>query len=165
MAAGVLLVNCTGKEQQPSGGDESASGDCTTKLADRIDAASAGSTVTLDACTYREKVVVNKNITLVGQEGTKIKGTDVWSEWSGHISANTVPIFATDTECQTGTSECSRPEQASWMVSTSPRLPLAQHRANLHWTVHVALSLATNPLGAPLRLRQGMAGCWELRAA
>src|SRR5215213_5084231 len=111
MAAGVLLGNCTGKEEQPSGGDESASGDCTTKLADRIDAASAGSTVTLDACTYREKLVINKNITLVGQEGTKIKGTDVWFEWSGHISANTVPIFATDTECQTGTSECSRPEQ------------------------------------------------------
>lgn len=87
------------------------SDDCTTNLADEVVAASAGSTVTPDACTYREKVTVDKSITLLGQEGTKIKGTDVWTDWSGRVPTNTVPIFAADTECQTGTSECSRLEQ------------------------------------------------------
>lgn len=112
VAVGFLLMASTGEEEKPSGGeDDSASGDCTTKLADKIATASADSTVTLDACTYREKVIIDKSITLVGQEGTKIKGTDVWTGWSGRVSTNTVPIFATDTECQAGTSECSRPEQ------------------------------------------------------
>jgi len=110
--AGFLLTGCVGEDEKPSvGGDDSASGDCTTKLADNITAASAGSTVALDACTYREKVIINKSITLVGQEGSKITGTDVWTNWSGRVSTNTVPTFVTDTECEPGTSECSRPEQ------------------------------------------------------
>jgi hypothetical protein len=62
--------------ETPSGGS-----DCFSTLQSLVDAAPPGATVNVPACVYREKVTLDKPITLVASAGAEIRGTDVWNGW------------------------------------------------------------------------------------
>src|SRR5205814_6397300 len=70
---------------------------CGTSLQAQVDAATPGSTVSVPACVYRETVNVNKPLTLAGQPGAEIRGSDVWSNWTqngGFWAGPPVPAIA-----------------------------------------------------------------------
>ena len=109
-------------EPPPSGGGDPSSGSkptCTDSLQARINAAANGGTLTVRGdCVYREpRITVSKPLTLVGEPGAQIRGSDVWTNFSAvgngnHVSSQTLPTFSRGTTpCNPGTSECSRPEQ------------------------------------------------------
>ena len=92
---------------------------CTESLQARIDAATSGGTVLAEPCIYREQIIIEKPITLVGQPGSEIRGSDVWQGWrkkSGGrwVSAPSVPPLPQDQVnifCMPDTSRCKLPEQ------------------------------------------------------
>jgi parallel beta-helix repeat protein len=82
-----------------------------------VNAAAAGSTVSVPACVYRELVTISKPLTLVAQPGAEIRGSDVWSGWttsgSTWLSTSTVPaLYNPGGTCAPGSSRCMWPEQA-----------------------------------------------------
>jgi parallel beta-helix repeat protein len=97
---------------------------CGTSIQARVDAAAAGSTVTVPACIYRETVTINKPLTLVAQPGAEIRGSTVWTSWtqsgSTWVSASTVPTFYNPgwTCTPGGDGRCAWPEQV--FVDGSP---------------------------------------------
>jgi hypothetical protein len=99
----------------PSG--STATNDCNHTLQSKIDATPTGGTVTLAACIYRSKAEVPRPMTIRGQSGTEIRGSDNWSgnfsaSSRGYVSSKTVPSFPTDTgRCAVGHPECNWPEQ------------------------------------------------------
>lgn len=99
---------------EPAAAAETA---CSRSLQAKIDAAPAGGTVTADACVYREQVRVTKPLTLVGQQGTEIRGSDVWGGWTRLASGDftnskSLPKFPQeDVSCDRGTLRCAWPEQ------------------------------------------------------
>ncbi len=88
---------------------------CAGSLQAKIDAAPSGGTVTADPCVYREQITIKKPITLQGQPGSEIRGSDVWSKFSlkggVYVSANVLPAFSANGQCKPGTYECLKPEQ------------------------------------------------------
>jgi len=92
-------------------------GTCTGSLQAKIDVAPAGGTVTAEPCIYREQVTISKPITLKGQPGSEIRGSDVWTGWtySGGYwrSSKTLPLFpqGPEVQCMPNTSRCLWPEQ------------------------------------------------------
>jgi parallel beta-helix repeat protein len=130
---------------------------CNGTLQQLINAAAPGSTVSAPACLYRESVTINKPLTLAGQPGAEIRGSDVWSAWSQTgsywISQQTVPPLPhtdnTDQKCAEPTLRCLIPEQvfvdgrALYPVGTGP-LPATGQFA-LDAARHVIL--ADNPAG------------------
>jgi hypothetical protein len=80
-----------------------------------VDAASSGAVVSVPAGIYRETVRIDKSLTLVGQPGTEIRGSDVWSDWSmggrGWHSSQTVPWFPTHGMCVSADNRCLAAEQ------------------------------------------------------
>jgi hypothetical protein len=130
---------------------------CTTSLQQLVNAATAGTILKVPACLYRESVTINKPLTLAGQPGAEIRGSDVWSAWSQTgsywISQQTVPPLPhtdnTDQKCAEPTLRCLIPEQvfvdghALYPVGTGP-LPATGQFA-LDAARHVIL--ADNPAG------------------
>ncbi|HEY1293549.1 MAG TPA: LamG-like jellyroll fold domain-containing protein [Chloroflexota bacterium] len=89
---------------------------CGTSLQAQVDAAAPGSTVLVPACVYRETVTVKKPLTLAGQPGAEIRGSDVWSNWTqsgGYwIGPPVPPIPGAEGPCQDGFNlTCYLPEQ------------------------------------------------------
>jgi parallel beta-helix repeat protein len=93
---------------------------CTESLQARIDAAPPGGVVTAAPCIYRERIEINKSLTLEGQEGTEIKGSDVFRSWKKrrsdgrYVSTRAVPPFPETMEdiyCLPKTNRCHWPEQ------------------------------------------------------
>lgn len=93
---------------------------CTESLQARIDAASPGEVVRAAPCIYRERIEINKPLTLEGQEGTEIRGSDVFGSWKRrssdgrYVSTRVVPPFPEtmdDIYCLTNTNRCHQPEQ------------------------------------------------------
>jgi parallel beta-helix repeat protein len=82
-----------------------------TGLQTLIDGAAAGATITVPSCLYREQAVIAKPLTLLAQAGTEVRGSDLWTSWSGNISTQTVPYFGNGGVCSPGTSRCTLPEQ------------------------------------------------------
>ncbi len=99
----------------PTASPSPASLSTCTGLQALVDAAPAGSTVSVPACIYREQVTISKSITLQGQPGAEIRGSDVWTAWSPSgstwTSALTVPVFYAHGSCVAGTARCLWPEQ------------------------------------------------------
>ncbi|MEX2426103.1 MAG: hypothetical protein WD401_04990, partial [Thermomicrobiaceae bacterium] len=54
-----------------------------TSIQQMVDNAGSGATVRVPAGIYRETVTINKPITLIGEPGAEIRGSDVWTNWSG----------------------------------------------------------------------------------
>jgi parallel beta-helix repeat protein len=92
---------------------------CTESLQARLDAASSGDTVIAEPCIYREQIVIDKPLTLSGQPGSEIRGSDVWTRWrkrSGGLwnSTLSVPALPQDESnifCMPNTTRCKLPEQ------------------------------------------------------
>jgi len=57
-----------------------------------IDGTPTGGTLTVPACLYREEVTVPRSMTLT-TSGAEIRGSDVWTSWSGNVSTQTLPVF------------------------------------------------------------------------
>lgn len=52
-------------------------------LSERVDAARPGETLRVRVdCIYREQVTISKPLTLDGQGGAEIRGSDVWDDWT-----------------------------------------------------------------------------------
>src|SRR5947209_13544092 len=51
--------------------------DCGRSLQSIVDGAALGGTVLLPACVYRETVTISKPLTLAGQPGAEIRGSDI----------------------------------------------------------------------------------------
>jgi len=94
-----------------------AAGECGVPLQTKIDAAPVGGTVRADACIYREQVRITKPLTLVGQPGSEIRGSEVWGGWtklgSGDFkTSRSLPAFPQeDVSCERNTKRCAWPEQ------------------------------------------------------
>jgi parallel beta-helix repeat protein len=92
---------------------------CTSSLQAQIDAAPSGSTLTLDNCVYRQSASISKPLTIVGQSGTEIRGSNVWTSFSrnangDYVSSNAVPSFSWTGQCYTDIDpdqSCRWPEQ------------------------------------------------------
>jgi hypothetical protein len=90
---------------------------CQDSLQNLIDAAVPGSEVKARTdCIYREQVVVSTPLVLDGQGKAEIRGSDIWTDWipdSGlWVSANAVPAFNANGECEQGSDgRCLGPEQ------------------------------------------------------
>lgn len=87
---------------------------CATSIQSLVDGAQAGSTVTVPACLTRETVTISKPLTLRGQPGAAIRGSDIWTTWTPADgewrSRSAVPLFGADGFCAAGR-ECVAPEQ------------------------------------------------------
>jgi len=91
---------------------------CTGSLQAKINNAPSGGVVYADACIYREKVTINKPITLDGGGDSEIRGSDVWAASrfdalsNGTWKATGYPsVPPSDGRCEPGTSRCRWPEQ------------------------------------------------------
>jgi parallel beta-helix repeat protein len=92
---------------------------CTDSLQTKIDAAQPGDTVTAEGCIYRERIEIDKPLTVVGNPGAEIRGSDVWSGWKQRkdrlwISTRTLPAFPETMDlivCMPDTNRCHWPEQ------------------------------------------------------
>lgn len=82
-----------------------------------VDAAEPGSTVTVPRGIYRETVTIDKPLTLVGEEGAEIRGSERWtSGWDfrdGYWHHPGAPDFGTTGEwCREGSNQrCNWPDQ------------------------------------------------------
>jgi parallel beta-helix repeat protein len=96
-----------------------AAATCTGSLQAKIDAAPPGGTVTAEGCIYRERIEIDKPISIVGEPGAEIRGSDDWSGWKKRkgrlwISTRTLPAFPETMDqivCMPGTDLCHWPEQ------------------------------------------------------
>src|SRR5690606_15003159 len=83
----------------------------------KVDAAPAGSTLAVRTdCIYRERVNVTKALTVNGQGGAEVRGSDIWADWTQvgatWVSSNTVPVFTAHGECSSSYGDrCIWPEQ------------------------------------------------------
>ncbi len=87
---------------------------CATPLQTLINQAPPASVLNVPACIYRETIVVDKPLTLVGQPGTEIRGSDIWSNWTlagSYWTAGPLPLLAGGGECAVPNTTCQWPEQ------------------------------------------------------
>ena len=92
---------------------------CTESLQARIDAAPSGDTIVAEPCIYREQITIDKPITLVGQPGSEIRGSDVWQGWKQRkdglwistLSVPALPQDEPDVYCMPDSFRCKLPEQ------------------------------------------------------
>jgi nitrous oxidase accessory protein NosD len=128
---------------------------CTTSLQALVDAAAPGSVVSAPACVYRETVSINKPLTLRGEPGAQIRGSDDWSTGWTQSGAfwvrGTVPQLATDTSgwlCGSSSNErCKWPEQV--FIDGQPLLQVASNPQSGQFAVDSQrrVVLADDPAG------------------
>ncbi len=124
-----------------------------TSIQSMVNAAASGATVYVPAGIYRETVTITKPITLIGQPGAEIRGSDVWnSGWTQSGSywlRGTVPSFPTGTLPCDGSSNgrCAWPEQV--FFDGNPLYQVASNPTTGQFAVNSArqIVLADNPSG------------------
>jgi len=92
---------------------------CASSLQMLIDAAPEGSTVAVPPCIFRETARIWKPLTVAGEPGAEIRGSDVWIGWERRgdlwVSQNALPRLPvtdnSDMRCGEPTLRCLRPEQ------------------------------------------------------
>jgi hypothetical protein len=92
---------------------------CTNSLQTAITNVPSGGVVNVRGdCIYRERVQFGKPLTIHGEPGAEIRGSDIWTNFTAsggnYISSQTVPTFRASPSsfgCQSGTTECTRQEQ------------------------------------------------------
>jgi parallel beta-helix repeat protein len=107
-----------------------AASNCGVSLQSLVDAAPAGATVQVPGCIFRETLRIDKSLTLIGQPGTEIRGSDVWSAWSPRgaawVSDQIVPALPAagnqDGRCAEASNRCLLPQQV--FVDDQPLLPV-----------------------------------------
>jgi parallel beta-helix repeat protein len=87
---------------------------CPEAIQALVDRASPGSTVIVGPCLARETITIDRPLTLRGEAGAAIRGSDPWTSWtqSGTVwrSEEVVPVFERNGFCADG-DECLDPEQ------------------------------------------------------
>ncbi len=122
---------------------------CSTALQTLVDNAEPDSVINVPACIYRETVTVTKSITLDGQRGAEIRGSDVWdSGWDRdgeYWTRGGLPSFSTSGTCSSDSSQCLWPEQV--FVDEEPLLQVASHPLSGQFAVDAArqVVLADDP--------------------
>lgn len=109
----VTLVPSLTAGSPPYDVDKSA---CDGSLQDMIKAAPSGGVVQAPGgCVYREAVFVGKPLTLKGEPGAEIRGSEVWAGWTRvgayWVSEDSVPDLPIHGQCEEGTGRCLWPEQ------------------------------------------------------
>jgi hypothetical protein len=143
--------------------DAASQGDtCPTSVQPLIDAAAPGAVVTLPPCIARETLKIAKPLTLAGQPGSEIRGSDVWTNWTERdgvwVSADSVPAFKNDPNsdgrCGEPTNRCLRSEQVFFdgapLYPTGDNQPPSSGQFALDAARHVLL--ADNPVGHALEV-------------
>ncbi len=106
LTAALCAGSGTALPSPAAAGATSPAPDCSRSLQSLIDAAPAGSTLVAPPCVFRETAVIRKPITLIGQAGSEIRGSDVWGtgDWipSGTLWRSNLTVHPT-----TGTWECA----------------------------------------------------------
>jgi hypothetical protein len=130
---------------------------CSQTLQSLIDAAVQGSTLGVPACIYRETVTIRKPLTLVGERGAEIRGSDVWSAWSQNgqlwTSQQTMPslpvVTADPAACDSESNACLKAEQVFFDGLALVRVPFGSVPASGEFALDQALRvvLADNPSG------------------
>lgn len=128
---------------------------CTDSLQAKIDAAPSGGTVKANACIYREQITIDKPITLEGQPGSEIRGSDVWTNWERRKgkcwwnSKKSLPTFPQpEVFCMPDTKRCKWPEQV--FVDGEPLVQVASRPKTGQFAVNPRsrrVSLGDNPRG------------------
>jgi parallel beta-helix repeat protein len=120
LAAAALLGMGTMGLRAHSAQAATAATTCTESLQAQIDAAEPGEVLSAAPCIYRERIEITKPLTLLGQEGTEIRGSDVFGSWrkrlsdGRYVSTRTVPPFPETMDlifCMPDTVRCHLPEQ------------------------------------------------------
>lgn len=70
-------------------------------------------------CIYREQILIDRPLTLLGQPGSELRGSDVWGGWTKRtdgrwVSKGMVPVLVQDgpeVVCMPDTIRCKLPEQ------------------------------------------------------
>ena len=158
VAAVAVLMVALGASVMMSPGDATAQEgkpNCRGSLQGLIDAAKPGSTVrTPGNCVYRERVVINKPLTLAGGRGAEIRGSNVWRNWrkSGNYwIKGGLPKFPASGQCKSGTKRCLWPAQV--FLDGRPLLQVASRPAKGQFAVKTSargrrhIMLADNPGG------------------
>jgi parallel beta-helix repeat protein len=119
--------------------EPTAAAECTDSLQAKIDAAPSGDIVNAAPCIYRQQISITKPLTLVGQPGSEIRGSDVWTGWSysgGYWSSSkTLPLFPQEqVSCELGTFRCSWPEQV--FIDGRPLVQVASSPGTGQFTVN-----------------------------
>lgn len=87
---------------------------CSESIQSLVDAARPESTVTVPSCLARETISIDKPLTLRGQPGAAIRGSDEWTAWTaipgGWRSSDAVPPFEAAGFCAPER-DCGPPEQ------------------------------------------------------
>lgn len=94
--------------------EDTAKPDCGRSLQSLVDSAAPGTVVDVPACVYRERVIVEKQITLNARPGAEIRGSDVWTGWkrnSGYWMKGPLPNFTAHGRCSADERRCLWPEQ------------------------------------------------------
>ena len=67
---------------------------CSETLQAKIDRAADGATINLPPCVYRETITFRRPVRLLGGSRAEVRGTDVWTQWTGSgpwTSAQSLP--------------------------------------------------------------------------
>ena len=115
-----------------------------------VNAAAWGETIVVRAGTYREKVLVNKALKILGEKGAIIKGSDVFGNWwrEGNYWVSTYNYwFDSYGECKHGTNwRCQRPDQV--FINGQPQYQetsLSAVGADEFWVGNGKLYLGSDP--------------------
>jgi parallel beta helix pectate lyase-like protein len=91
--------------------------DCTVSLQSEIDKTPTGGTLTLKPCIYRSSGQVPRQMSIIGQRGTEIRGSNNWSgnftyvAGKGYVSSKTVPTMSVSSKTCVADRNCNLPEQ------------------------------------------------------
>lgn len=125
---------------------------CADSLQTKVNAAVPGATVEIAGpCVYREQLVIGKPLTLLGQPGAEMRGSDIWSRWQGSgshwLSERSLRDFPAHGRCEEGTLRCMWPEQV--FVDGEPLLQVASDPESGQFSVDGdrRVVLAENPAG------------------
>jgi nitrous oxidase accessory protein NosD len=137
-------------------GTANAKPTCEGSLQALVNTADPGTVVeTAAGCVYRERVTINKPLTLKGGPGTEIRGSDVWTGWTNSgsywVSKGSLPVFpAGDVFCnprEINTSRCKWPEQV--FFDENPLLQVASNPQSGQFALNAnrQVILADDPMG------------------
>src|SRR5437870_9757954 len=95
VAAAGIAVSLLGAHPLSAAAAPENSSACGFSLQSLVDAAQSGGTVQVPGCVFRESVKIEKPLTLQGQPGAEVRGSDVWLQWqrvgANWVSSDTVP--------------------------------------------------------------------------
>jgi parallel beta-helix repeat protein len=133
------------------------------ELQSLVDDATAGETVKVPTCIYREKVTVSKPLILDGQGAAEIRGSNVWASWTKKsgpvwVSSQSVPVLPLPLEyhCETTTEKCKWPEQVFVNGVAQTQVPPSATPKSGQFNIKSArnVTLGTDPTGKTVEVTE-----------